>query len=115
MIKEYDNWPGCFFLDGEVFGMIRVVITFVVAALLSVASVIGSAVAKNWNTGNGKQTTTHLLEKFTTDKAIVGDTKQIKIIQKQLGFNTFACLHMGPLNNKKPSMTKTSLNVPQCN
>ena len=64
--------------------MIQIVITFVFALMLSVTSVIGCAVAKNWNTGNGKQTTTHLLEKFTTDKAIVGDTKQIKIIQKQL-------------------------------
>ena len=55
MIKEYDNWPGCFFLNGEVFGMIRVVITFVVAVLLSVASVISSAAAKNWNTGSSNQ------------------------------------------------------------
>ena len=60
--------------------MTQIAITFVFALMLSVTSVIGSAVAKNWNTGNGKQTTTPLLEKFTTDKAIVGDTKQIKII-----------------------------------
>lgn len=36
--------------------MLRVVLTFVFALMLSVTSVIGSAAAKNWNTGSSNQT-----------------------------------------------------------
>ena len=36
-------------LDGEVFGMLGVVITFVFALMLSVTPMIGTAAVKNWN------------------------------------------------------------------
>ena len=81
MIKEYDNWPGCFFLDGEVFGMIRVVITFVVAALLSVASVIGSATAKNWNNGSSNQQTAKQVKKLPPFTNINESTERFRRTQ----------------------------------
>ena len=35
--------------------MVRVVITFIFALMVSVASEVGSAAAKNWNTGSSNQ------------------------------------------------------------
>ena len=83
--------------------MVRIVIAFVFALLLSVSSVIGSATAKNWNTGTGKQKTSQSLEKFTTDKAILGDTTLIKIIQKQLNELGF---YKGNINGAFDNRTK---------